>query len=114
MQFDSRRHSVSTHASREPLPGGTQEVRTCLLFHASEYGGHVEPDWRALAIVVEAQIHVDIILGYHGCKKMGYLVDPFHDGFRTKKKDQCLRVGWVKKFEPATMVVSTVVSRASW
>ena len=28
----------------EPLPGGTHEARTCLLFHASEYGGHEKPD----------------------------------------------------------------------
>ena len=24
----------------ESLPGGKHEVKTCLLFHASEYGGH--------------------------------------------------------------------------
>ena len=46
----------------ESLPGGTHEVKTCLLFHASEYGGHEKPDWRAQAILVVAQIHVDIIL----------------------------------------------------
>ena len=46
----------------EPLPGGTREALTCLLFHGSEYGGHAKPDWRAQAILVEAHIPVDMIL----------------------------------------------------
>ena len=45
----------------EPLPGGTHEAKACLFFNTSEYGGHIKPDWRARAILVEAQIHVDII-----------------------------------------------------
>ena len=70
----------------EPLPGGTHEAKTCILFHASEYGGHSKPDWRAQAILVESQIHVDIILGYPWMRKMGYLVDPVHNYFRTGEK----------------------------
>ena len=41
----------------ESLPSGTHEAKTCLLFHASEYGGHEKPDWRAQATLVEARGH---------------------------------------------------------
>ena len=64
------------------------------MFHVSEYGGHEKPDWRAQAILVEAQIHVDIILGYPWMRKMGYLVDHVHDCFRTRKKDQWWLESW--------------------
>ena len=75
----------------ESLPSGAYEVKTCLLFHA---GGHEKPDWRTQAILVEAQIHVDIILGYPWMQKMGYLVDPVHDCPRTGKKDQWWLESW--------------------
>ena len=77
-----------------PLPGGTHEANSCLLFHASEYGGHSKPDWRAQAILVEAQIHVDIILGYPWMRKMRYLVDLVHNCFRSGKKDQWWLESW--------------------
>ena len=78
----------------ESLPGGTHVAKTCLLFHASDYGGHEKPDWRAQATLVEAHIHVDIILGYPWVQKRGYLVDPVHDCFRTGKKDQWWLESW--------------------
>ena len=65
----------------ESLLGRTHEAKICLLFHASEYGGHEKPDWRTQATLVEALIHVDIILGYPWMRKRGYLVDQVHNCF---------------------------------
>ena len=83
----------------EPLPGGTHEMKTCLLFHASEYEGHEKPDWRAQAILVEAQIHVwTSFWDTHGCEKWGIWLILFMIVFELGKRTSGgLRVGRVRK-----------------
>ena len=76
----------------EPLPGGTQEARTCLLFHATEYGGHEKRDKRAQAILVWS------FWDTYGCGKWGIWLILFMIVFGPRKRTSGgLRVGRVKK-----------------
>ena len=59
-------------ATGAPLPGGFQEVVTCLLFCAQGYG-EVRYNWRRRTVLLEAQIHADMILGYPWMQSKGYI-----------------------------------------
>ena len=60
----------SVTVTGEPLPGGTHEAKTCVLFHASEYGGHERPDWRAQFWSKHRFMWISF-WDTHGCEKWG-------------------------------------------
>ena len=61
------------------LGGGSQEVAVRISFHGTSQYGSTVPNWTEEAVFLEAQIHVDAIVGYPWLKSRGLGIWPKMD-----------------------------------